>query len=123
MLRVQIYALIASTVILLGVLELVRSGRLKENYAVLWISTAVAMIFFSLFKNFIDMLGFFVGIYYTPSAFFLMAFLFLTLIIMQFSVAISRLTERNKTLAQELTILKTRMKALESGGGPDDKAA
>jgi hypothetical protein len=123
MLKVQIYALIVSTVILLGVLELVRSGRLKENYAVLWISTAVAMIFFSLFKNFIDKLGFLVGIYYTPSAFFLMAFLFLTLIIMQFSVAISKLTERNKTLAQELTILKTRMNALESGGVPDDKTA
>jgi len=112
--KVQVFALIVSTGLLLGVLELVRRGRLKESYSVLWICTALVVMFFAVFRHMIDWLGQFVGIYYTPSAFFLMAFMFLTLITVQFSVVISKLSQRNKALTQEVALIKLRLEEVES---------
>ena len=114
--KVQVFSLVISLGILIGVLELVRRGRLKENYSVLWISTSLVIIFFAIFRHLIDWLGKLVGIYYTPSAFFLMAFVFLMLITLQFSVVISKLSGRNKALAQEMAILKLRIDELEKKG-------
>ena len=112
--KVQIFALAAGVLILVGVVELVRRGRLKENYSVLWICTSVVIIFFAVFRHLIDYLGQMVGIYYSPSAFFLLAFFFLMLITLQFSVVISKLSERNKILTQEVALLKLRLGEIES---------
>jgi len=60
-----------------------------------------------------DKLGSMMGIYYSPSAFFLLAFLFLILITIQFSVVISSLTERNKMLTHEVVLLRMRVEDLE----------
>jgi len=111
--RVQVFSLLAGLVILFAVLELVRRGKLKENYSVLWICTTVVIIFFAVFRHLIDWLGSLIGIYYSPSAFFLIAFIFLTLITVQFSVVISKLTDRNKDLAQEVALLRHRLDELE----------
>ena len=112
--KVQIFSLVAGLLILVGVVELVRRGRLKENYSVLWICTSVVIIFFAVFRHLIDYLGHLVGIYYSPSAFFLLAFFFLMLITLQFSVVISKLSERNKILTQEVALLKMKVGELES---------
>ena len=112
--KVQIFSLIAGLMILFGVVELVRRGRLKENYSVLWICTSVVIIFFAVFRHLIDHLGSLIGIYYSPSAFFLLAFIFLTLITVQFSVVISKLSDRNKVLTQEMAILKLRLDELKA---------
>ena len=111
--KVQIVSLLAGLIVLLGVLELVRRGKLKENYSVLWICTTVVMILFATFRHLIDRLGQAVGIYYSPSAFFLLAFIFLTVIMVQFSTAISKLTDRNKRLVQELALLRLRLEEME----------
>jgi hypothetical protein len=104
--RAEIIALAGSGLLLLVILELVRSRRLKEKYSLLWFFTAVVMLVMALFRGLLDKLGHMMGIYYAPSAFFLLAFLFLMVIMVQFSVVISRLSERNKTLAQEVALLK-----------------
>lgn len=114
--KVQIFSIIVSLGLLFGVVELVRRGRLRESYSVLWICTSVVIIFFAVFRHIIDKLGQMVGIYYSPSAFFLMAFLFLTLITVQFSVVISSLADRNKKLTQEVALLKQRLDELEKTG-------
>ena len=111
--KVQIVSLAAGMVVLFGVLELVRRGKLKENYSVLWICTTVVMILFAVFRHLIDRLGLLVGIYYSPSAFFLLAFIFLTVIMVQFSTVISKLTDRNKRLTQELALLRLRIEEME----------
>ncbi len=114
--KVQIVSLIVSSIVLLGVVELVRRGRLRENYSILWICTSLVIMVFAVFRHLIDWLGRLTGIYYPPSAFFLLAFFFLTLISLQFSVVISSLTKSNKTLSQEIALLKQRMEELEKKG-------
>ncbi|MGA2192196.1 MAG: DUF2304 domain-containing protein [Nitrospirota bacterium] len=111
--KVQVVSLVVSFCILIGVIDLVRRGKLKENYSVLWICTSLIIMFFAIFRHLIDWLGRLVGIYYSPSAFFLMAFIFIMLITLQFSVVISKLSERNKVLAQEIALLRLKVEELE----------
>jgi hypothetical protein len=53
------------------------------------------------------------GIYYPPAALFLIGFGFTLLILMNFSVLVSDLTDRNKCLAQEIALLKQEVEELK----------
>lgn len=122
--RISLISMLGSVGLLVLILELVRRKRLKEKYSLLWLFTALILLALSVSKGLMDRLSTLMGIYYSPSAFFLLAFVFLMLITVQFSVVISRLSERNKSLAQEVALLKLRVKNLEggSGHGGDEKA-
>jgi hypothetical protein len=113
--RLTIFALLTSVSLLVFIFELVRRRRLKERYSLLWLFTGLAFFGLSLSKQLVDRIGLLVGIYYSPSAFFMLAFLFLTLITIQFSVVISSLSERNKVLTQEVALLKLRLERVEGG--------
>jgi hypothetical protein len=87
--------------------ELIRKKSLREEYAILWLSTGVAVLVFSLWPEFL-LSQFFVritGIFYL-SAVVLIAFFFLLLIVFHFSVVISKLTGQNKDLAQRYALLE-----------------
>lgn len=106
--RVQWVAVLGSAGLLLVVLELVRSRRLREQYSLLWIATAVVLLLLSLSKQLLDRLARLIGIHYPPSALFLVGFAFGLLILLHFSVVHSRLSRDVKTLAQEIALLKSR---------------
>jgi hypothetical protein len=64
------------------------------------------MLLMSSWRGLLDFVSHLIGIYYPPSFLFLLAFLFLLLITMHFSVVISSLFESNKKLAQEVALLR-----------------
>ncbi len=117
MARVEIIALIGSLGLFVLIFELVRSKALKEKYSLIWLFTALVLLLLSVSRGLLDRLSHMMGIFYPPSAFFLLAFVFLIVIMVQFSVVISRLSERNKLLAQELALMKLRVEALEKEKG------
>ena len=49
--RVSIAAAIASVLLLLVVFELIRSRRLRERYALLWLLTGVVLLVLSLWRG------------------------------------------------------------------------
>jgi len=112
--RTELIAFLGSVCLLVLVFELVRRKNLKEKYSLLWLLTAVILLILSVSRDMLNRLGVLMGIYYSPSAFFLLAFFFLMLITLQFSVVISKLSERNKILTQEVALLKLRLGELES---------
>jgi len=112
--RLVVVAAMGSLALFIMIFELVRSRRLKEKYSFLWLLTSAVLLFLSIFWGAIRWLSGLLGIQYPPSVFFLLAFLFLLLIMVQFSVVISRLSDRNKSLAHELSLLKLRVEELES---------
>ncbi|MHB8173803.1 MAG: DUF2304 domain-containing protein [Nitrospirota bacterium] len=111
--RIAFLAILGSVALLAFIFELVRRRRLKEKYSLVWLLTALALLAVSVIPGLLDTFGKFLGIYYSPTAFFLLAFFFLTLIALQFSVVISKLSERNKILSQEIALLRQRMEELE----------
>jgi len=110
--RVQLVS-IGLVALLLGIIfQLIRKNRLLEQYSLLWILSAVLLLLMSLWRGLLDVISSLAGIYYPPSALFLLAILCGIMIALHFSVVISRLTKQNHTLAQEVALLKQKMETI-----------
>jgi hypothetical protein len=107
--RVSIFAVIASVLLLLVILELVRSRRLRERYALLWLLTAVMLLVLSAWRGLLGTLADAVGIYYPPSALFVLGSLFILGVLLHYSTVISRLSDQNTILAQRLALLEAKL--------------
>ena len=114
LIKIQIIVGLLSIVLLLSTFELIRKKRLREEYAILWLFTGIAVLVLSLWPGFF-LSQFFVritGIFYL-SAVVLIAFSFLLLIVLHFSVVISKLTNQNKELAQRHALLELKINELK----------
>ena len=100
--RVEITAILGSASLLLIVLELVRRKRLKEEYSLLWLLTCIVLLVLSFWRGLLDVLARLVGIFYPPTALFVVGLGFVLLILLHFSTVISKLSTENKELAQRL---------------------
>jgi hypothetical protein len=105
----KIIAVLGSGSIVVLVIELIRRGRLKEKYALLWLFAGGVLLVFSLSRDLLEYSAQLFGVFYPPSFLFLLAFFFLLLITLHFSVVLSGLSEKNKHLAQELALLRQEM--------------
>jgi hypothetical protein len=112
--RVQLVAIAGSLALLLAVLELVRRRRFLERYALLWLVSGLCLLALAVWKGLLDKVANVIGIYYAPSALFVIAFGFIMLLLLHFSVAVSRLADQSKVLAQRLALLEERQKHVES---------
>ncbi len=110
---VKILAVCASVSLMAVVVEMIRRGRLKERYSLLWLFAGSVLLLFSLSRRLLESVSLLLGIQYPPSFLFLLAFFFLLLITLHFSSVISSLAEKNKHLAQELALLRQEIAALK----------
>jgi hypothetical protein len=110
----QYIAIAASIGLFVYITYLVRKKRIKEEYSLLWIFFSVVFIFFSVWRNGLEFFARLIGIAYPPAALFIILLLAIFLILIEFSRIISRLTDRNTTLAQELGILKLEVEKLKN---------
>lgn len=104
--RAMVFGLAASIAALVFILELVRRRRLREEYSLLWLATALALIVLSLSRPLLDALASLVGIFYPPSALFLVAMVFILFILLHFSTVLTRLAQQNKETAQQIALLR-----------------
>jgi hypothetical protein len=111
--RVEIVMILGSVGLLLVVLELVRRRRLKEEYSLLWLLTAVVLLALSLWSSSLDLIAKIVGIFYPPTALFVVGFGFVLLLLLYFSTIISKLSGENNNLTQQIAILDWRVQQLE----------
>lgn len=122
--RVQIVALIATLVMFLVVLDLVRRRRLAERYALLWMSVAVALLVLAVWRGALDLIADAMGIADPANAIFILAIGAAFLLLLHFSVATSRLSDETKILAQEAARLDHELRAargeLPSADGAGD---
>jgi hypothetical protein len=105
-LRIQILAIVASSGLFLLVLEMVRRKAFLERYALLWLLSALVMLALSLWGGMLETLANVVGIVYPPNALFLVAFGFVLLLLLHFSLAVSKLSDQTKILAQRLALVE-----------------
>lgn len=119
---VQVISIAASVFIFIVVIELIRRNHLKERYSLIWLTAVIFLMVFSIWRRLLDFIALRIGIYYPPSFLFLLAIAFLLILLLHFSMIVSSLSENNKRLAQEIGILKTRLKNVEAGGKPSKTA-
>ncbi len=108
----QYIAIAASIGLFIYISYLVRNKRIKEEYSLLWLFFSVVFIFFSVWRDGLEYFAKLVGIAYPPAALFIILLLAIFLILIEFSRIISKLTDRNIALAQEIAILKMELENL-----------
>ena len=109
--RVSIAAAIASLLLLLVVFELIRSRRLRERYALLWLLTGVVLLVLSLWRGGLNTIAGWFGISgYPPAILFAVGILFILLVLLHYSTVISRLSDQSTILAQRLALLEERFR-------------
>ncbi|NNF84857.1 MAG: DUF2304 domain-containing protein [Deltaproteobacteria bacterium] len=106
MTRITILSVLVSAALLFYILEMVRRRRLREEYSILWLAGGVILLVFSLKNDWLEWASDTAGIYYPPSFLFLIGMLFILLILIHFSITISKLYHMNKKMAQEIAHLK-----------------
>jgi hypothetical protein len=107
LIKIQLIIGALSIFLLFITFELIRKEKLREEYSILWLFTGGVILIFSLWPNFFlsKFITRITGLHYL-SAVVIIAFLFLLLIVLHFSVVISKLTNRNKGLAQKYALLE-----------------
>jgi len=107
--RIQIVAIVVTAGLFALVFELVRRRRLMERYALLWLFSSAILLALAVWRGLLETIASAVGIYYPPSALFVIAFGFILVMLLHFSLSTSRLADQNKVLAQRLALLQQRM--------------
>ncbi len=125
--RTQLIILLIGIAMLLFVLQMVRRKQIREQYSLLWIIGAVAIIVSSVFIRYVEKISHLVGVYYPPAFLFLLAILLMFVLQFHVSVVISALREQNRSLTQDVGLLAQQVHELkrqlrEVRGEPAPKA-
>ncbi len=114
-LAISIAGAIASALLVLAVLELIRKRRLRERYALLWLATGVVLLVLSAWRSGLNTIADWVGVTgYPPAVLFAVATLFILLVLLDYSTVISKLADQNTILAQKLALLESRLEDQET---------
>ena len=113
---IQILSVIGSVgVMLLVVSQLIRRRRLREEYALLWFVSSILLIVLSVERDFLDTAARLLGVEYAPSLLLLGAIIMGFILSMHFSISLTRLSEENKALAQEVALMRLDLELSTSG--------
>ena len=106
-LKISIAATAVSVLLLLVVFELIRSRRLRERYALLWLATGIALTVLSAWRDGLNTIAGWLGVRsYPPAVLFAVGLLFILAVLLHYSTVISRLSDQNVLLAQRLALLE-----------------
>lgn len=103
------------------ILELVRRGRLREDHALLWLLTGLALLAFSLFEGALRFMADLIGVVYAPSILFGIGMMFAVVILLFQGITISRLQTQNKELAQDVALLAWEVQQWQKANRADSR--
>jgi hypothetical protein len=121
-LKLQLLAIFGSSVLLAIVFELLRRRRLIERYALIWLGSSLVLLCLAIWKGLLDRVAETMGIATPVNALFMIAFGFVLLLLLHFSLAISRLSNETKVLAQVVARLDSELREVRGMGPPAAEA-
>ncbi len=117
---VSLAGVAASLLLLAVVFHLIRSRRLRERYALLWLLTGFVLLGLSAWRGGLNTIAGWAGVTgYPPAVLFATAMLFILVVLLHYSTVISRLSDQNSLLAQRFAQLEERMR--RAGVDPDEE--
>jgi len=105
-LRLHIVAIASALLLFALVFELVRRRKLMERYALLWMASAAVLLALAVSSELLEAFADAVGIAYAPSAFFAVVLGTVLVLLLHFSLVVSRMTDQSKVLAQRVASLQ-----------------
>lgn len=112
--RVQLVAIGVSLGLLLLVLELVRRRRLVEEYALLWLLGAAGMLVLSVWRGLLDAAARLLGVFYPPSLLLMVLAVAAFVVLLWFSVVLSRQRRQVERLMEETAVLSAELRELRA---------
>ncbi|MCC7302275.1 MAG: DUF2304 domain-containing protein [Bacteroidia bacterium] len=108
--RIQVIAILASLLFLGNIARLIFKGKLREEYAFIWIICTLVLLTFSIWREGLEVVSGLFGVYEAPNLVFIGAIFAILIYLLHLSVTVSRLQRQNKMLAQEMANLKEELK-------------
>ena len=112
---VQLISIAVSAALVVTIVELVRRGRLTEEYSFIWIVCAVALFVLSLWRNLLDRAASILGVHYPPALLLLVLTFFVVIVSLYFSVVVSRHRKDIEKLVEEVALLEEQVRTLRGG--------
>lgn len=103
--RSTIFFVILTLVMLFLVAKLLRSRKIREHYAVLWILVGLLMIVLVAFPGLLNWLAHLVGVALPSNLLFILAIMMLLGVTLQLTLELSRAEDRVRVLAENVAIL------------------
>lgn len=111
--RIQILAITVSVLFLAYIFYLVVKGKLREEYSIVWIICTVVLVAFAFWRNGLEYFADLVGVKDAPNLVFTGAIFAMLIYLLHLSIVVSRLQKENKTLSQEIGLMKEKEKERE----------
>lgn len=112
--RIQVVSIVLSLAFLVYVARLIIKGRLREEFSFFWIAGTVVLLFFSIWRDGLEVMATLFGVYMPPNLVFMAAIFAILVYLLHLSTVVSSLHEKNKKLAQDLALLKASLGANDS---------
>lgn len=103
----QLFFVAVTSVIVLGVFNLLRSRRMREKYALLWMLVGLAIIILAALPSLLQVLAHALGFQIPSNFLFLLAIMLLLGVALHLSLEVSRLEDETRVLAEDIAILNT----------------
>ncbi|HRZ43108.1 MAG TPA: DUF2304 domain-containing protein [Bacteroidales bacterium] len=113
MARMQIIAILFSLGLLAYILRIISRKSLKEEYSLLWLGVSIVFLIFSAWRQGLEMMANLLGVAYAPAALFIILLVGMLLILIQFSMILSQLSDRSRVMAQKYALLKLELETLK----------
>jgi len=113
----RLLALLVSGVFLAAVLNLVRLGKLKEEFTPIWTLVALAIMGLSIWFDGVRIITRAVGAWTPSSTLYFFGELFLLVLGLSYAVRLSGLSTQVKALAQEVSLLRAELAARPASDG------
>jgi hypothetical protein len=104
--KIQIIAIIGSLLFLFFISKLIVSGRLREEYSIVWFLCTIILLVLAIWRNGIEIIAAALGVYYAPALLFLIAIFAIIVFLVHLSVVNSKQHKQIKNLTQEIALLK-----------------
>ena len=110
MAKIQLIAISASILFLFYIARLIIKGKLREEYSIVWIICTLVLLLFAFWRNGLELMAQLVGVYEAPNLVFTGAIFAIFIYLLHLSVVVSKLQNQNKQLAQDVAMLKEKLK-------------
>lgn len=107
---IQIVAIVVSAGLLVTVIELVRRRKLVEEYSLVWILGATALLALSIWRRVLDAAARLLGVFYPPSLLLMLLVVMVFVALLWFSVVLSRQRRQIDRLIEQTAILEAELR-------------
>ncbi len=111
--RIQIIVFAVSAALLIYIVRKILRGKLREEYSIIWILLAAIIIFFSIWRDGIEIISKMLGVISAPNLIFTIAVFFIYIYLIHLSISNTKLQNSLKSLLQKTAILEEKLKQYE----------